>query len=132
MAVTRSCRSLLSVARFLGRRGRLQTGTFTGVPGALQDPMAQESMGPLYDRTQEHLGTTDAMVIRTRRFLMSAAKALREKGAVPPGVDEPRLYRMNSGGVLVAKGEDGIQAAAHLLFQGGQVAAAVPMRVPAV
>jgi Rieske oxygenase family protein len=97
-----------------------QTGTFTGVPGALQDPMAQESMGPIYDRTREHLGTTDAMVIRTRRFLLNAAKALREKGQVPPGVDNPALYRMNSGGVLVDKGENGIDVAAHLLFQGGQ------------
>jgi phenylpropionate dioxygenase-like ring-hydroxylating dioxygenase large terminal subunit len=98
-----------------------QTGTYTGVPGSLQDPMAQESMGPIYDRTKEHLGTTDQMVIRTRRMLMSAAKALREHGTVPPGVDQPQLYRMNSGGVLVAKGESGIEAAAHLLFQGGQI-----------
>jgi hypothetical protein len=25
------------------------------------------SMGPIYDRSWEHLGTTDAMVIRVRR-----------------------------------------------------------------
>ena len=108
-----------------------QTGTFTGVPGALQDPMAQESMGPIYDRTQEHLGTTDAMVIRTRRFLMNAAKALRERGEVPPGVDQPQLYRMNGGGLLSPKGENGIDVGAHLLFQGGQRAEPVAVSVRA-
>jgi hypothetical protein len=97
-----------------------QTGTYTGVPGMLQDPMAQESMGPIYDRTQEHLGTTDAMVIRTRRFLMNGAIALRERGDVPPGVDDPQLYRMNGGGLLAPKGENGIDVGAHLLFMGGQ------------
>src|SRR5438477_2444291 len=96
------------------------TGTFTGVPSAYQDPMAQESMGSIYDRSKEHLGTTDSMVIRTRKFLMDAAKALQEKGTVPAGVDQPQLYRMASGGVLVNKGENGIEVAAHLLFQGGQ------------
>ena len=30
------------------------------------------SMGPIYDRSQEHLGTTDAMVIRVRRRLIAA------------------------------------------------------------
>jgi phenylpropionate dioxygenase-like ring-hydroxylating dioxygenase large terminal subunit len=97
-----------------------QTGTYTGVPGSLQDPMAQEGMGPIYDRTQEHLGTTDAMVIRTRRFLMQAARALREQGTIPPGVDQPQLYRMDSGGVLVEKGASGFEAGAHLLFQAEQ------------
>ncbi len=86
----------------------------------LQDPMAQESMGPVYDRTQEHLGTTDAMVIRTRQVLLAKARALRESGEIPPGVDQPQLYRMNSGGLLATKGENGIEVGAHLLFQGGQ------------
>jgi hypothetical protein len=60
------------------------------------------------------------MVIRTRRVLMNAARALRERGEVPAGVDRPTLYRMDSGGVLVPKGESGIDAGAHLLFQGEQ------------
>ena len=40
--------------------------------------MAQETMGEIYDRTQEHLGTSDNMVIRTRRRLINSAKAYRE------------------------------------------------------
>ena len=39
---------------------------YTGITGPLQDQAITESMGPVYDRSQEHLGTTDAMVIRVR------------------------------------------------------------------
>jgi hypothetical protein len=44
---------------------------FTGIPGIhTQDQAITESMGTIYDRTQEHLGSSDAMVIRVRRRLM--------------------------------------------------------------
>ncbi len=71
--------------------------------------MAQESMGEIYDRTQEHLATSDAMIIRARRHLIEAAKALRDKGTIPPGVDSPHLYRMRSGGALLPKGVKGLE-----------------------
>jgi hypothetical protein len=48
-------------------------------------------MGPITDRTQEHLGSTDAMLIQVRRRLINAAKALRDSGVTPPGVDDPSL-----------------------------------------
>jgi hypothetical protein len=46
------------------------------------------------------------MVIRVRRRLLAAAKALRENGVVPPGVDEPRMYRQRSGWALVPEDKD--------------------------
>ena len=87
------------------------TGTYSGIPGGadIQDAAVQESMGGVYDRTMEHLGTTDAMIIQTRRRLIAAAKALREHGTVPPGVDEPTLYRLRSGGALLPKGVNGLE-----------------------
>ena len=63
-------------------------------------------MGAINDRTQEHLGTTDAMIIRTRRRLIDAARALREHGTVPPGVDQPELYRTRTGGVVLPRSAD--------------------------
>ena len=48
-------------------------------------------MGHIVDRTNEHLGTSDAMIIRTRRRLINAAIALRDHGTVPPGVDDPQV-----------------------------------------
>jgi hypothetical protein len=85
-------------------------GTYTGVPQVAQDPMAQESMGSVYDRSQEHLGTSDAMIIRARRRLLAAAKALRDAGTVPAGVDKPELYRMRGGGAILPAGIDGMEA----------------------
>ena len=71
-------------------------------------------MGPIYDRTQEHLGTSDRMVIRTRKRLIDAAKALRDKGELPPGVDDPKVYAVRSGGVVLPRGADWIEATREL------------------
>jgi hypothetical protein len=91
----------------------------------------QESMGPIYDRTHEHLGTTDQMVIRARRMLIGAAKAFRETQVPPPGVDKPELYRMRSGGALVPKGVSGLEATKDLLFGRSLDVAAVLPEIPA-
>jgi hypothetical protein len=67
-------------------------------------------MGPIYDRSQEHLGTSDAMVIRTRRRVINAARALRDGATVPPGVDDPTVYRYRSGGVILPRDADWLEA----------------------
>src|SRR5437870_304340 len=52
---------------------------FSGIPSVnLQDKAVLESMGPIVDRTHEHLGTTDTMIIQVRRRLIEAARALRD------------------------------------------------------
>ena len=90
-------------------------GTYSGIPQMAQDAMAQESMGPIYDRRQERLGTSDVMIIRTRRKLLDCVRAF-ERGSAAPGVDSPELYRMRSGGVIVTAGVNGLDAMADLLF----------------
>jgi hypothetical protein len=83
-----------------------RTKRFSGVPSVnLQDKAVLESMGPIVDRTREHLGTADTMIIQVRRRLIDAAKALREHGTVPPGVDDPEMYRVRSATAVVPKGE---------------------------
>ena len=78
--------------------------SYTGIPGVRQQDMAvTESMGPIMDRTREHLGTTDALIIRTRRRMIEAARALADHGVVPPGVENPELYRQRSGGVILPR-----------------------------
>lgn len=91
-----------------------RNGSFTGIDGIdLQDQAATESMGPVIDRTQEHLGTGDAMIVRTRRRMMQAAIAHRE-GAPAPAVDNPELYRQRSGGVILPRDADWIEATKDL------------------
>jgi phenylpropionate dioxygenase-like ring-hydroxylating dioxygenase large terminal subunit len=88
----------------IDRAAQRSRKSFTGIPGIRQQDMAvTESMGPIFDRETEHLGTTDALIIRTRRRMIAAARALDEHGVVPPGVDQPELYRQRSGGVLLPR-----------------------------
>jgi hypothetical protein len=73
------------------------------------------------DRTKEHLGTSDLMVIRLRHLLLRAARRLREQGETPPAVDTPEVYAVRSGGwVLPNSIPDGIEATLDL--QQGRVA----------
>jgi phenylpropionate dioxygenase-like ring-hydroxylating dioxygenase large terminal subunit len=81
--------------------------SYSGIRGIRQqDAAVTGSMGPIYNRTSEHLGTTDALIIRTRRRIIAAAKALRDDGILPPGVDEPDIYRQRSGGVILPRNVD--------------------------
>jgi len=90
----------------------LQKELTIGIPflGNLQDRAMTETMGPIYDRTQEHLGTTDAMVIFVRRRLLEAARALRDEGAVPANVDDGNLCRVRPASALLPEGESWIGA----------------------
>ena len=51
-----------------------------------QDRACTEGMGAIMDRTQEHLVASDATLVQTRRLLIAAANALRERGTPPPGL----------------------------------------------
>ena len=89
--------------------------SYTGLPSVfLEDQAITESMGTIYERTQEHLGTTDTMVIYTRRALIKAAEALRDHGIVPPGVDTPEVYAQRSGGVILPRTANVFDATAEL------------------
>jgi phthalate 4,5-dioxygenase oxygenase subunit len=50
-------------------------------------------MGPIYDRTQEQLGSTDRAVTRMRHLLISAAKGLAEGGQPPALTGDFRSIR---------------------------------------
>jgi len=88
---------------------------FTGIQGiAMQDAAVTSSMGPIYDRRKEHLGTSDVMVIRVRRRVIAAIQAHMKYGTPPPGVDAPAAYRVRSGGVLLPEEADWVEATREL------------------
>src|ERR1700721_1481530 len=72
---------------YLIDRAAQKAGTsYSGVEGiGMQDASLQESMGPIVDRTKENLTSTDNGIIMARLRLIRAAKALAEKGVLPPG-----------------------------------------------
>jgi phenylpropionate dioxygenase-like ring-hydroxylating dioxygenase large terminal subunit len=94
------------IDREVQKTSRTQTG-YTGLATVpIQDGAITWSQGAVVDRSVENLGSTDIMIVRVRRALLNAARALRENGTVPPGVDDPTMYRQRSGWALVPKGTD--------------------------
>ncbi len=99
----------------IDRQRQRERLSFTGIPGIhTEDQAVTESMGPIYDRTTEHLSSADAMVIRVRRRLLDAARALADGGMVPYSVEHPEVYRQRSGGVILPEGADWVEATAEL------------------
>lgn len=74
----------------------------------VHDQWACESMGAIQDRTREHLGTTDKVIMANRRLLLQALDTV-EQGGTPPGIADPALHEAIAGPDTV----DGIAPAAN-------------------
>jgi phenylpropionate dioxygenase-like ring-hydroxylating dioxygenase large terminal subunit len=94
--------------REMQRRGESYTG-IVGIP--LQDQAIQETMDTIIDRTQEHLASSDRMVMLTRRVLLNAVKDYEDTGKLPAVLDDPSLCRKARGGdVISPAGTDWLEA----------------------
>ena len=73
--------------RYLQDRTAMQTENFTGMGPSfnVHDAFAVESMGPISDRENENLATTDRIIVRARRQLLEAVKDVSD-GKEPRGV----------------------------------------------
>lgn len=83
-----------------------------GISGVnLQDVCITENEGPtpILDRTKEHLCAGDRSIIKARTMLLQAAKALRERGAVPPGARDPSVYRVRGTSTVVPDTVDWVE-----------------------
>jgi len=70
-------------------------GSYTGMKGlGVQDCAVQETMGPISDRTREHLLIGDSAIVKLRRLLLQTLKDM-EAGKQLPGID-PRTFRVRS------------------------------------
>lgn len=68
-------------------RARMKAGDFTGIEGIPAQDMAMwESMGPIADRSADHLGASDIAIVQFRRQMVAAAKAV-QKGEPAIGAD---------------------------------------------
>jgi len=116
---------------YLIDRAAQKSTSYTGIAGIhQQDQAITESMGTIIDRTAEHLGSSDAMVIRARRRAINAAKALRDRGEAPPGVDAPAVYRCRSGGVVLPRTASWLDATRELRQATGDARPADALAAP--
>jgi phenylpropionate dioxygenase-like ring-hydroxylating dioxygenase large terminal subunit len=111
----------------LDREAQRSNAIYSGIDGIhLQDQAITESMGPIVDHTFEHLGPSDQMITRTRRRLLRAARALRDDGTVPPGVEDAGVYRAARSGYFVSDDQGPWQD----VYQRRLAAAKHPARAP--
>jgi hypothetical protein len=67
-------------------------------------------MGSLLDRANEHLGTADIMVMRIRQRLLDVVRAHGSEKLVPPGLDDPEVYRTRPVGCTLPVDADWLAA----------------------
>jgi hypothetical protein len=80
---------------YLIDRAVQRSESFTGIDGInVQDRAIQETMGPIVDRSKEHLGPADKAIIQMRRILLQALKTVQE-GGTPAGV-WPSYYTLRA------------------------------------
>jgi phenylpropionate dioxygenase-like ring-hydroxylating dioxygenase large terminal subunit len=91
---------------YLIDRAVQKTKTFTGIPGVnTQDVALQEGMGPIVDRSREHLGTTDRAIIVLRQLLLEAANDVAA-GKAPRGVNAEDYQRVRALDHIIPKDAD--------------------------
>lgn len=78
--------------------------SFTGIRGIREEDLAvQEGMGQIFDRSNEHLGSSDLAVIATRRRLLDAVHALAERGEAPYEARNADGYRVRSAALVLPR-----------------------------
>jgi phenylpropionate dioxygenase-like ring-hydroxylating dioxygenase large terminal subunit len=88
----------------MDREAQRTNRIYSGIDGIhLQDQAITESMGPIVDHEFEHLGPSDHMITRTRRRLLMAARALRDQGTRPPGVEDGSIYHGARSGYFLSE-----------------------------
>jgi phthalate 4,5-dioxygenase oxygenase subunit len=81
-------------------RKAMKEGHWTGIVGrgnAYEDFVVQESMGPIVDRSKEHLGSCDLVILRARSMLLRAIGTYQKTGELSfiKDVDFPKIRALS-------------------------------------
>ncbi len=92
--------------------------TFSGIFGVnTQDHAIQESMGPIANRSEEHLGPADAAIIALRQVLRETLKVVADGGRPKGAGDE--YYSARATGLVLEADADWHAHVLHIIY-GGQ------------
>jgi hypothetical protein len=88
--------------RWLQDRAQMKDGWFAGLGPAfgLHDNWATEAMGPLFDRSKEHLGHGDKGIVAARQTLLNAMRDLDK--APPFRLSDPEEMKQLIAQIVVA------------------------------
>lgn len=88
-----------------------RTTWFSGLPGLwVQDAACQSGIARIYDRTKEHLCTSDTGIAMTRRVLLEIAGAFRDSGRKPDRFSDPDLYMVRAVSMKLPRDETWVDA----------------------
>ena len=92
---------------WLQDRAAMEAGqSASGLRGVqVEDAVIQESMGPIYDRSMEHLGTTDIAVVRMRSLLLRSVRGFIREEKTPLGLNKKIPYERLRGEEAIISGE---------------------------
>ncbi|CAB3394471.1 Rieske 2Fe-2S domain-containing protein [Kyrpidia spormannii] len=89
---------------YLQDREMMKRQNFSGILGiANQDHAVTEAMGPIVDRSREHLGTSDIPLIGLRRMMLQEVRRF-QNGAAPLRVNPEIVRKVYSCGAVAPKG----------------------------
>ena len=87
---------------FIDREAQRKT-SFTGISGiANQDTYIQNSQGVIYDRTKEHLGSSDQAILEFRKMMLQKVRYLLE-GEEPIEAQNSEAYFVQSGAEIAPR-----------------------------
>lgn len=107
-------------------RDRQKHDNYTGIRGiAAQDVAMLQSMGPIVDRSLEHIGGEDILIIRFRRYLLDLVRRFMA-GEEAPCLDGTVSYPdIDSRMVIVPTGTFAEDVLAHREWKWGEVSGAM-------
>ncbi len=84
--------------RYLQDREEMNNRTYSGMGGIfpVHDGYATESQGPIQDRTQEHLTSTDKAIIAARKLLLNGIKDVQEGREAPHVIRVPEMNHLSN------------------------------------
>jgi len=96
---------------YLQDREHQKRFSYSGIKAVIpaeQDGCVTESMGPIYDRTKEHLGYSDKTIIALRRLLLKVAREVQNGKEPPHVIRDPAVNdftRLRASKGIIPRGE---------------------------
>jgi phenylpropionate dioxygenase-like ring-hydroxylating dioxygenase large terminal subunit len=90
-------------------RKAMTEGHWTGIVGrgnAYEDFVVQESMGPIVDRSKEHLGSCDLVILRARSMLLRAVEKYKQTGEISFAGSDVEFGKIRAISFAFPHGED--------------------------
>jgi phthalate 4,5-dioxygenase len=90
-------------------REAMKRGHWSGIVGrgnAYEDFVVQESMGPIVDRSKQHLGRCDLVILRAQSMLLRAIEAYQAEGKIAFAGEDVDFARIRAISFAYPRGQD--------------------------